>query len=831
MSEDQRPPEEPESSELPPTETAPPTSVSGQQIGPYRIFQKLGEGGMGEVLEAEQEKPVRRRVALKLIKWGMDTKQVVARFESERQALAMMDHPNIARVFDGGATDKGRPYFAMEFVKGEPITQYCDRHLLSTKERLKLFMQVCEGVQHAHQKGIIHRDLKPSNVLVTIQDDKPVPKIIDFGVAKATEQRLTEKTVFTQMGVLIGTPEYMSPEQAEMTVLDIDTRTDVYSLGVMLYELMTGVLPFDPKELRSSGFDEIRRKIREKEPSKPSARISTLPDVAKKRKIELPALQRELKGDLDWITLRAMEKDRTRRYGSPNELAADVDRYLTDQPVLATPPSAAYKAKKFVRRHKVGVVAGMAVFLVLIAGIAGTTIGLVRATRAETDAKREAAAAEQVSNFLVDLFEVSDPSEARGNTITAREILDKGAEKIETELSDQPLVQARLSDTMGWVYQHLGLYDEAVTLMERAVNSRAAVLGDRDVLTLRTKSGLCLFYYFAERYGQADLVCNEAVMGLREVLGDDHRHTLYAMTRIAPMYGQVRGMYAEAERLHRASYEGLRKLYGDLNGSTLNSLQNVAICVGNQGRHEEAEEIYLQVLDSYRQMSEGDGINALMAMSQLASAVRAQGRHDEAELLYEEAIEAQRRVLGEEHNITLLALIGLAKLYAGQDRTAEAEQLYRNVVEIRERVDGPANAHTLSAMNRLASLYLSTGDEQNARALAARRLDIYKQAASRKDADPEKKNDAAVALITCKPEDLRDAKTALRLALEVNDSTGHANPKYLQTLARVYHQTGDTAKAIEVQKKAISLIGEGRDSAKFVERLDEFEASLSDSAE
>jgi non-specific serine/threonine protein kinase/serine/threonine-protein kinase len=468
MSEDSHPPDD-----LEPTVTAGPfDGGTPQRIGDYRILQKLGEGGMGEVFEAEQERPVRRKVALKLIKWGMNTKQVVARFESERQALAMMDHPNIARVYDGGATEQGRPYFAMEFVRGEPITQYCDRHLLNTRERLKLFMQVCEGVQHAHQKGIIHRDLKPSNVLVAIQENKPVPKIIDFGVAKATEQRLTEKTVFTQMGVLIGTPEYMSPEQAEMTVLDIDTRTDVYSLGVMLYELMTGVLPFDPKELRSSGFDEIRRKIREEEPSKPSARISTLPDVAKKRKIELPTLRRELKGDLDWITLRAMEKDRTRRYGSPNELAADVDRYLTDQPVLATPPSAVYRTRKFVRRHKVGVLAGAVVVLALLAGIAGTTIGLVRATRAEAEAKREAAAAKQVSDFLVDLFNVSNPSEARGSTITAREILDRGAERIEEELKDQPLVQAQMMHTMGKVYRSLGIYDEADSMLERAVDLR-----------------------------------------------------------------------------------------------------------------------------------------------------------------------------------------------------------------------------------------------------------------------------------------------------------------------------------------------------------------------
>jgi non-specific serine/threonine protein kinase/serine/threonine-protein kinase len=298
---------------------------------------------MGEVWLAEQTEPVTRRVALKVIKQGMDTKQVVARFEAERQALAMMDHPAVAKVFDAGATPEGRPYFAMEYVKGVPITTHCDRHRLSNAERLKLFMQVCEGVQHAHQKAIIHRDLKPSNVLVSIQDGKAVPKIIDFGVAKATAQRLTEKTVFTQLGVLIGTPEYMSPEQAEMTEQDVDTRTDVYSLGVMLYELLVGALPFDPKELRSGGYDGIRRKIREEDPPRPSTRLSTLGDrsaeSAKCRQVDLPSLQRQLRGDLDWITMKALEKDRTRRYGSPMELAADVERHLEHRPVLASPPS------------------------------------------------------------------------------------------------------------------------------------------------------------------------------------------------------------------------------------------------------------------------------------------------------------------------------------------------------------------------------------------------------------------------------------------------------------------------------------------------------------
>jgi serine/threonine protein kinase len=332
-------------------------SKDRQQIGPYRILSEIGHGGMGVVYEAEQERPVHRRVALKLIKWGMDTKAVIARFESERQALALMNHPNIASVFDAGATEQGRPYFAMEFVRGEPITEYCDKNRLTIQERLNLFIQVCEGVQHAHQKGIIHRDIKPSNILITIQDDKPVPKIIDFGVAKATSQKLTERTVYTELGQLIGTPEYMSPEQAEMTGIDIDTRTDVYSLGVVLYELLVGAQPFDSKTLRQANFDDMRRTIREEEPPKPSTRLTRLPEpsttAAKNRRVELRTLARAVSGDLDWITMKALEKDRTRRYGSPFELAADIGRYWRNEPVLAGPPSASYRVQKFVRRHRV----------------------------------------------------------------------------------------------------------------------------------------------------------------------------------------------------------------------------------------------------------------------------------------------------------------------------------------------------------------------------------------------------------------------------------------------------------------------------------------------
>jgi serine/threonine protein kinase/WD40 repeat protein len=412
---------------------APPTVDSGiplvappaappERIGSYRIVRKLGEGGMGEIYEAEQVEPVRRKVALKLIKWGMDTRRVVARFEAERQALALMSHANIARVFDAGATERGRPYFVMEFVEGVPVTEYCDRQCLSTRQRLELFMQVCDGVQHAHHKGIIHRDIKPSNVLVALEDDRPVPKIIDFGVAKATEQRLTEKTVYTELGQLVGTPSYMSPEQADLTSQDIDTRTDVYALGVLLYELLSGALPLDLRALRQAGYEEMLRWIREEEPSKPSTRVSGLGEAAaaaaRSRGTEAAALVRRLRGDLDWIAVKALEKDRARRYGSPAELAADVARHLHSEPVVACPPSATYRAKKFVRRHRFGVVAAGVVLAALVLGTIGTTIGMVRA-RAE--ARR--AEAKTLLTLGRNLLE-ENPSGALAYAMSSLELVD-----------------------------------------------------------------------------------------------------------------------------------------------------------------------------------------------------------------------------------------------------------------------------------------------------------------------------------------------------------------------------------------------------------------------
>ena len=460
-----------------------------EQIGPYRIVERIGQGGMGLVYKAEQRHPVRRIVALKVIRIGMDTEEVVARFEAERQALAMMNHPNVAKVYEAGMTDAGRPYFAMEFVPGVPLTKYCDDSKLTTRQRLELFILVCHAVQHAHQKGIIHRDLKPTNILVTLFDGKPVPKVIDFGIAKATNQQLTQKTLFTQTGALIGTPEYMSPEQAMTSGLDVDTRTDVYSLGVILFELLTGTVPFDAKALREAGLEGMARIIRETEPPKPSTRLSTVmqeagvphPDgtgkAPAKLRLDPRTLQREIRGDLDWITLKAMEKDRTRRYETANALAMDLRRHLDDEPVLARPPSATYRIGKFVRKHSVGVAAAAAVATALVAGLGAAVWGWSQAVtqsqaalRAKTDADQQRLIAEhqrtaaqqakavaekasqgarEANAFLRDLFM------SFGNAPGARERLTSAVARLDSGwLEDQPDTHIACRIALGYFFAY-----------------------------------------------------------------------------------------------------------------------------------------------------------------------------------------------------------------------------------------------------------------------------------------------------------------------------------------------------------------------------------------
>jgi eukaryotic-like serine/threonine-protein kinase len=466
------------------------TEKAGDRIGRYKLLENIGEGGCGLVYMAEQEEPVRRRVALKVIKLGMDTKSVIARFEAERQALAMMDHPNIAKVFDAGATETGRPFFVMELVRGIKITEFCDQQNLSTEQRLELFTQVCQAVQHAHQKGIIHRDLKPSNILVTLHDGMPVPKVIDFGVAKATHnQRLTDKTLFTAFEQFIGTPTYMSPEQAEMSGLDVDTRSDIYSLGVLLYELLTGWPPLNANELLQSGMSEMSRRIREDEPPHPSTRLSTmqvadLSLVAKSRQADAPKLIRLVQGDLDWIVMKCLEKDRARRYETVIGLAADIKRYLSSEPVTARPPTRLYRFRKLVRRNKLAVSAATAISVALVSGLCVATWALIReraardrAEQAEYAARAEALKSEQAARMIRDMLHGVGPA-IRRDTKVLNVVLTETAQRL-PELEGQPAVQADVLTILGSAFSELGEHPNAVTMHRRALALRRTLLGNQ----------------------------------------------------------------------------------------------------------------------------------------------------------------------------------------------------------------------------------------------------------------------------------------------------------------------------------------------------------------
>ena len=694
--------------------TGGPGGPAAGQIGSYRLLQMLGEGGMGEVWLAEQKTPIHRTVALKLIKAGMDTKAVVARFESERQALALMDHTSIARVFDAGSTPEGRPYFVMEYVPGLPITEYCDKHKLTVKERLELFLQVCDGVQHAHQKAIIHRDLKPSNVLVVEQDGKPVPKIIDFGLAKAMAQRLTDKTMFTEIGVMMGTPEYMSPEQADQSELNIDTRTDVYSLGVILYQLLVGVLPLEAKALRAAGMEAILRAIREQEPPKPSNRIRSMGPAssitAANRKEAPQSFARHLQGELDWITMKALEKDRNRRYGSPSDLSADIQRHLRNEPVTAHPPSAGYRAAKYFRRHRV-VVSVAAAGVVLLAGfVINQAIQLRRITR-------ERDRADRITEFMTNMFKVSRPSQAHGNAVTAREILDKASTDIGAGLSNDPQLQAKMMYTMASTYQKLGLYPQAQSLVERAIQIQRRILGPRNPETLQSMFTLGVLLTDEGRYREAEKLYRENLEMRRQVLGPDHKDTLFTMSNLASTL-KLGGHLSEAEALERQTLEGRRRTLGPEARDTLRSMTNLGDILSTEGKYAESEKLDRETLDIMRRVFGPDDPETLGAVNLLANALSGQTRNAEAEKLYREALDTERRILGPEHPQTLLAMNNLATTLEREGQLTESEKLQREVLEIQRRVLGPEHPDTLDSMNNLAAVFMDEGHWADAEKLS-----------------------------------------------------------------------------------------------------------------
>ncbi len=701
----------------------------GTYIGPYKLLEQIGEGGFGTVWVAEQEQPVRRRVALKVIKLGMDTKEVLARFSQERQALALMDHPNIARMFDAGATPLGRPYFVMELVRGVKITEYCDRARLTTGERLRLFMQVCHAVQHAHQKGVIHRDLKPSNILITLHDGVPVPKVIDFGVAKATrEQRLSDLTAYTQFQQMIGTPAYMAPEQAEMSGLDVDTRSDIYSLGVLLYELLTGKTPFDHERLLRAGCDEMRRVLREEEPPKPSTFVSTMAldlrtDIARRRSEESGRLVSLIRGDLDWIAMKALEKDRARRYDTASSLAEDIGRHLTSEPVQARPASVAYRLRKMVRRNKLAVAAAAAVLAALVTGLGVSSWmflreknardkekqALERAVAAEkaqreerTKAENEAVKSTQVAEFLQDMLKGVEPSVAMGrDTTLLREILHRTADRIGRDLKDRPEVETELRHTLAGVYQELGDSKKAIDLYRGALATARKLWGDEHEHVASTLSNLSLALGADGQLTEAESTQRESLAIYRKLRGSEHEDVADVLDSLGGMV-RLQGRLPEAESLHREALAMRRKLLGSEHTDTAASLNNLASVLEKRGNLSEAEVLYREALEVLRKQLEPGDPRVATTLNNLAGALKDQNKLAEAGSLHREALAMLRKLHGHEHRHVATSLNNLAAVLEKQGELRGAESLYREALAMRRKLLGDEHPEVATSLNNLA---------------------------------------------------------------------------------------------------------------------------------
>jgi eukaryotic-like serine/threonine-protein kinase len=688
---------------------APSYTAAPKTIGPYRLVRKLGEGGMGQVWLAEQTAPLQRLVAIKLVRTGVSNTALLARFESERQALARMNHPAIAKVYDAGTTPDGLPYFVMEYVPGVPITVYCDQKRLSIRQRIELFTQVCEGVQHAHQKALIHRDLKPQNILVTDIDGKPTPRIIDFGIAKAVAERDSLATMVTREGNFVGTPAYMSPEQADPEIRDIDTRSDVYSLAVILYELLTGALPFDPTEWRSEVIDEALRRLREQDPPLPSIQFrklaitesKTATNAAHLRSTEPQQLVTTLRGDLDWITMKALERDRARRYGTPNELAADLHHFLANEPVAARPASAVYRFQKYARRHRVGVSVAAAALGLLVAFGVMQTIQIRRVTAERDHTARERDRANRIAQFMIKMFKVSQPSEARGNSITAREVLDKASTDIDAGLTKDPELQARLMYTMGNVFLSLGLDSRAQSLFERALDIQRRVLGPENPDTLQTATSLANSLRFQGHLPESEKLHLQTLEIQRRVLGPQHPDTLdsggdYAATLFAE------GRYPEAEKLQRENLDIRRRSFGPQDPDTLMAMRDLSSTLRREGHFTDAEKLQREALDVQRRTLGPDHPDTLTTMTSLANTEFKQAHFSEAESLYRDVLDSRHRILGPEHPDTLTAMGNLANALSSEGHFPEAEKLQRESLAIKTRVLGAEHPDTLREMENLS---------------------------------------------------------------------------------------------------------------------------------
>jgi non-specific serine/threonine protein kinase/serine/threonine-protein kinase len=713
-----------------------PTASVGDRIGPYKLLEKIGEGGMGEVWVADQLEPIKRRVAVKLIKAGMDSRSVLGRFEAERQALAVMDHPNIAKVLDAGQTADGRPFFVMELVKGTPITEFADARKLTPKQRLELFVPVCQAIQHAHMKGIIHRDIKPSNVLVALHDETPVPKVIDFGVAKAVGQQLTEKTIYTQYGALVGTPAYMAPEQATFNQLDVDTRADVYALGVLLYELLAGSPPIEKDRLKKAALDEVLRIVREEEPPRPSQRLSTSQakaSIAATRGSEPAKLSALMKGELDWIVMKALEKDRTRRYETANGFAADVQRYLTGEPVHAVPPSVGYRLRKFVRKHRGPVIAATLVLLVLVAGIVGTSWGLIRAEQQRREAEfaraaeAERAEGERVANELarkrlaqvekgadllagifadLDMRAIKEAERPLDAVLAER--LVRVAEQLDEEAVGDPTVVSALHTRLGLSLCSLGFVAQGLPLIEKTRARLLAVYGPDHPETLKNLETLAITYEGVGRAAEAVLLHEERLRLTVEKVGADHPTALYgqlglgrAMWKAGRATDAIPVLEDCLRRHQRATPPDHPTVFG---------VEGVlAAAYNDAGRSTEAIPLLEKSLAGLTALRGPADTQNVMARELLARAYQQADRPADAVRLLEDGLRQVRAVRGADHPDTIRLGNSLANEYFRAGRPDEAVPIYEESLRYMRGRLGSDHPHTLSIADTLGRAYLAVG--------------------------------------------------------------------------------------------------------------------------
>ena len=688
-----------------------------KRIGAYTVLGLLGEGGMGTVFLGEQREPFYRRVAIKVIRAGRSSLSYALRFEHERQILALMSHPGIARVYDAGTTEEDDPWFAMEYVPGLPITEFCDQDRLSTRERLELFIEVCEAIQHAHQRGVLHRDIKAQNVLVTREDGRAHARVIDFGLAKAFDSPLLDGPELTQLGFAVGTPSYMSPEQADRRLArDIDSRSDVYSLGVLLYELLTSCLPLELG--RDPSFVE---ELLTTEPPPPSRRVSTLgetgPEIASRRRSGVPELRHQLSGDLDWIVLKALEKDRDRRYATVSEMAEDVRRHLRDEPVLAGPPSLGYRLRKLVRRNKLATAAVLLMVLSVGVGSAGVAVGLVRALGAQEQARREADKATAINRMLDEMLASAAPGQS-GRDVRVVDVLDRAAGRLEREPLTDPEVEAGLRATLGRTYMALGHLDKAGPQLERARALHTRTRGPESAETLAVRVDQVRWLLDTGQGAAAEREARDLAARARSALGDGHQLTHLAISRLANILGE-RGQWDEAVGRIRELITIQTRTLGPDERETLQSHNVLARLLVGQGRHAEAETAARRAYDGLKaRLGEGHP-EALSAMNTLAGTLFYQEKLGDLEQLARRGVEIRLRTLGREHPETLDAKNNLGSVLTALGRNEEAEALLRETLEIRRRTLGPEHPRTLDSLMSVGEVLAGRGDQAGAQALYA----------------------------------------------------------------------------------------------------------------